>query len=88
MKVGVKNFTQAYSITEKIFQDKPLSMFYVSFVILEASSYSLYDVYKINEFSETVEIREYAKWIPPQGLSVVDDNMWERRSDLKGHHLR
>ena len=71
-----------------MFQDKPLPMLYVLFVILEASSYSLYDVYKIDEFSETVEVREYAKWIPSQGLSVVDDNMWKRRSDLKGHHLR
>ena len=71
-----------------MFQDKPLPMLYVLFVILEASSYSLYDVYKIDEFSETVEVREYAKWIPSQGLSVVDDNMWKRRVDLKGHHLR
>ena len=63
-------------------------MFYVLFVILEASSYSLYDVYKIDEFSETVEVREYAKWIPYEGFSVVDDNMWKRRSDLKGYHLR
>ena len=63
-------------------------MFHFLSTILAASTYSLYDVYKIDEFSETVEIREYAKWIPPQGLSVVDDNMWERRSDLKGHHLR
>ena len=71
-----------------MFQDQPLPMLYVLFVILEASSYSLYDVYKIDEFSETVEVREYAKWNPSQGLSVVDDNMGKRRSDLKGHHLR
>ena len=71
-----------------MFRDKHFSVFYCLLTILAGSSYSLYDVYKIDEFSETVEVREYAKWNPSQGLSVVDDNMWKRRSDLKGHHLR
>ena len=56
--------------------------------ILDASSYSIYDIYKIDENSQTVETRKFAVWNPFQGLSITEDNIWKRRSNLKGHHLR
>ena len=56
--------------------------------LLDDNSYSIYDIYKIDENSETVETRKFAVWNPFQGLSIAEENIWKRRSNLKGHHLR
>ena len=52
------------------------------------NSYTIHEVYKINENSDNVEIHEYGKWSHQEGMSVVNTYIWKRRFDLKGHHLR
>ena len=56
--------------------------------ILGDGSYSIYDIYKIDESSEAVEMRKFADWNISKGLSIMERNIWKRRSDLMGHHLR
>jgi hypothetical protein len=48
----------------------------------------IYDIYKIDETSDIVETVMFAEWDAMSGLSVVEENIWKRRADLKGHHLR
>ena len=50
--------------------------------------YTLYDVYKIDEESNVVETVKFAEWDPLNGLTIAEPNIWKRRSNLKGHHLR
>lgn len=51
-------------------------------------TYFIYDIYKIDETSDMVETVKFAEWNASLGLSIVEENIWKRRSDLKGHHLR
>ena len=52
------------------------------------SIYNIYDIYKIDEGSDEVEVRKYAEWKKSIGLQVIEQNIWKRRSDLRGNHLR
>ena len=56
--------------------------------IPEISTYSIYDVYKIDKNSDEVEIVEFGDWNTATGLTVAEENIWKRRSNLKGHHLK
>ena len=51
-------------------------------------TYFIYDIYKIDEKSESVETIKFAEWDPLVGLRIVEENIWKRRINLKGHHLR
>ena len=51
-------------------------------------TYSIFDIYKIDEFANDVDLVEYGTWNPIQGLHVIEYDIWKRRSDLKGNHLR
>ena len=51
-------------------------------------TYSIYDVYKINKNSREVEIVKFGDWNTATALTVAEENIWKRRSNLKGHHLR
>ena len=50
--------------------------------------YNIHDIYKIDERSNEVEVRKYAEWKSSMGLEVIEQNIWKRRSDLRGNHLR
>ena len=52
------------------------------------NTFFIYDIYKIDENSQEVETREFAEWNPLQGLKILEPNMWKRRSNMKGHHIR
>ena len=49
---------------------------------------SIFDIYKIDELENNVDVIEYGTWNPIQGLHVIENDIWKRRSDLKGNHLR
>ena len=51
-------------------------------------AYHAYDVYKIDEKSDVVEVRKYFQWNNSIGLYTAEENIWKRRSDLKGFHIR
>ena len=51
-------------------------------------TYFIYDIYKIDERSDVVETVKFGEWDPLLGLTIAEENIWKRRSDLKGHHLR
>ena len=51
-------------------------------------TYSIIDIYRIDEFSEDVDIAEYGSWNPIQGLQIYESDIWKRRSNFKGNHLR
>ena len=51
-------------------------------------AYHVYDVYKIDEKSDVVEVRKYFQWKNSTGLHTAEENIWKRRSDLKGFHIR
>ena len=53
-----------------------------------AKTYSIFDIYKIDEFANNVDVVEYGTWNPIQGLHVMEYDIWIRRTDLKGNHLR
>ena len=54
----------------------------------EKASYTIYDIYKIDENSEVVKTVKYAGWDALNGFSIKEPNIWKRRSNLNGHHLR
>ena len=54
----------------------------------EKASYTIYDIYKIDENSEAVKIVKYAEWDVSNGFTIKEPNIWKRRSNLNGHHLR
>ena len=48
----------------------------------------VYDVYKIDPKTTNVEVELYGSWAAGPGLVVETENIWERRSNMKGHHIR
>ena len=57
-------------------------------IFSDNSIYNIYDIYKIDERSNEVEVRKFAEWKKSIGLEVIEQNIWKRRSDLRGNHLR
>ena len=49
---------------------------------------SIYDVYKINEASQDVEVTAFGEWSEANGLHILEKEMWKRRRNLKGEKLR
>ena len=49
---------------------------------------SIYDIYKINTKSNKIDVKDYGEWTPEAGLKVFNGNIWRRRADTKGFHLR
>ena len=62
--------------------------FTTNFYILGNAVYTIYDIYKIDESSDVVEVVKYAEWNATNGFNVDEPNIWKRRSNLKGHHLK
>jgi len=50
--------------------------------------YTIFEIYKIDEFSEDVEVVEYGTWDPYHGVIIFEKDIWKRRSNFKGRHLR
>ena len=57
-------------------------------IFSDNSIYNIYDIYKIDERSNEVEVRKYAKWTNSMDLEYIEQNIWKRRSDLRGNHFR
>ena len=77
---------------ENIFKQTPLRLDSYVFGYLQddeaTNSFVIYDIYKIDEYSETVQIVEHGQWNLLQGLIIFEQNIWKRRSNMKGHKLR
>ena len=50
--------------------------------------FRIFDEYKIDEYSNFITSAKYGEWDPRAGLTVYEENIWKRRSNLKGHHIR
>ena len=59
-----------------------------NFYIPGNTVYTIYDIYKIDESSDVVEVVKYAEWNSSNGFNIDEPNIWKRRSNLKGHHLK
>ena len=54
----------------------------------EPKSIVIHDVYKTETNSKTILNVLYGKWDSNSNLSVIEPDIWKRRSDLHGHNLR
>ena len=52
------------------------------------NDYVIYDIYKIDEYSENVEVIKSGEWNTSEGLKLFEENIWKRRSNMMGHKLR
>ena len=50
--------------------------------------FRIYDQYKIDEYSNLIMSAKYGEWDPVDGLTLYEENIWKRRSNLKGHRFR
>ncbi len=50
--------------------------------------YVLYEAYKISKGDVEAEVLYFGYWTEEDGLVVTDSNIWHRRANLKGKHLR
>lgn len=46
------------------------------------------DVYKIDEKSNEITMVLFGNWNQTTGLHVVEQSIWRRRSNLRGHQFR
>jgi hypothetical protein len=46
------------------------------------------DVYKVSEDSDTIMTVNYGQWGPKRNMSLLEENIWNRRSDFKGQTIR
>ena len=60
---------------------------YLSFLITDGN-FEIRDIYKIDQFSDNIEIVAYGRWNRAHGISISEENIWIRRSNMKGHELR
>ena len=60
---------------------------YLSFLIIDGN-FEIRDIYKIDQFSNDIEIVAYGRWNRAHGISISEENIWIRRSNMKGHELR
>ena len=60
---------------------------YLSFLITDGN-FEIRDIYKINQFSDNIEIVAYGRWNRAHGILISEENIWIRRSNMKGHELR
>ena len=58
------------------------------FVFMVDGNFEIRDIYKIDQFSNNIEIVSYGRWNRAHGISISDENIWIRRSNMKGHELR
>ena len=70
--------------------DPNSSYFNIFFYLIEKydGKFKIFDEYKIDELSSMVFSEKYGEWDPIYGLTVYEENIWKRRSNLQGHHLR
>ena len=60
---------------------------YLSFLITDGN-FEIRDIYKIDQFSNIIETVSYGRWNRSHGISISEENIWIRRSNMKGHELR
>ena len=44
--------------------------------------------YKIDEQAENIISLNYGQWDSWRGITIVEPNIWKRRSDLQGYNFR
>ena len=50
--------------------------------------FDIHDIYKIDELDSNVMDIQYGEWTQDGGLEIFQRNIWRRRANFKGHHLR
>jgi hypothetical protein len=50
--------------------------------------FKIFDEYKLHEHADKLMIVEYGEWDPNEGMTVYEEDIWKRRSNLKGHQIR
>ena len=50
--------------------------------------FRIFDEYKIDQNSNLVLSTQYGDWDPVYGLTVYEENIWKRRSNLQGYPLK
>ena len=89
-KIKVKfhiSFDISYKV-EKFTSDSIIKTFILALDYQHATGYAIYDIYKINENSRDVKMANYGHWNGTNGLKVIEKNIWKRRHNLMGHHIR
>ena len=60
-----------------------------SYIFGESDSrFKIFDKYKLNAHTDDLMIEKYGEWDPNEGITVYEQNVWKRRSNMKGHHIR
>ena len=72
------------------FNDIPLRLDSYAFGFFEGANGKLEirDIYKVDEYAETVLMVDYGQWNPRTGLTILEENIWRRRSNLQGNNIR
>ena len=50
--------------------------------------FKIFDQYKLNVHTNQIMIAKYGEWEPNEGMTVYEENIWKRRSNMKGNHIR
>ena len=51
-------------------------------------TFKIFDKYKLHVQTNQLMMAKYGEWEPNEGMTVYEENIWKRRSNLKGHHIR
>jgi hypothetical protein len=51
-------------------------------------TFKIFDKYKLHEHADKLMTEKYGLWDPNEGMTVYEENIWKRRSNLKGRHFR
>ena len=81
------SFDISYKV-EKFTSDSIIKIFILALHDEYSTGYAIYDIYKINENSKDVKMANYGHWNVSNGLKVIEKNIWKRRHNLMGHHIR
>ena len=48
----------------------------------------IFDKYKLHEQTDKIMTEKHGEWNPNEGMTVYEENIWKRRSNLKGRLIR
>ena len=65
-----------------------MSLIYFNELGQSDGKFKIFDEYKIDENSNSLMTEEYGSWDPNTGITVYEENIWKRRANLKGYHIR
>ena len=72
------------------FRDIPLRLDSYAFGFFEGAHgrLNIRDIYKVDQYAETVLVVDYGQWDPATGVTILEENIWRRRSNLQGNNIR